>query len=66
MVKAVQSCGLAVGKIVFDGNTVSVVIGGDIGLATQNVIDEPVDPENCSSLEEYRTWRNRQREGGRA
>lgn len=31
MVRAVQSCGLSVGRIVFDGASISVVIGGDNG-----------------------------------
>lgn len=31
MVKAVRDLGLPIGKVVFDGNSVSVVIGGDSG-----------------------------------
>lgn len=66
MVKAVQSCGLAVGRVIFDGSTVSVVIGGDSGDMTGANVDAATEPENCSSLDEYRAWRDRQREGGRA
>lgn len=31
MVKAVSSCGLTIGRVVFDGSTLSVVISGDSG-----------------------------------
>lgn len=66
MVKAVQSCGLAVGKVIFDGDTVSVVIGGDNGERADQSVDAVNDPANCSSLDEYREWRDRQRAGGSA
>jgi hypothetical protein len=66
MVKAVQSCGLAVGKVVFDGETVSVVISGDSEETASQFIDRISQPEDCSDLDEYRTWRDQERAGGRA
>lgn len=66
MVKAIQSCGLAVGKVVFDGITISVVIGGDNGDIAPAAIDAATEPENCSSIDEYRAWRDRERAGGRS
>lgn len=66
MVKAVQSCGLAIGKVVFDGHAISVVISGDNGDVAHANLDPSVEPENCSSLDEYRAWRDRERASGRS
>ena len=66
MVKAVESCALSVGKIVFDGTSISVVISGDSGETSAPRVDAMIEPENCSSLDEYRAWRDKQREGGQA
>lgn len=64
MVKAVQSCGLAIGKVVFDGSAVSVVISGDNGEYPATNVDAALDPENVQSLDEYKVWRERNRAGG--
>lgn len=66
LVKAVQSCGLAVGKVVFDGIAISIVIGGDNGDIAAASVDAAIEPENCSSIDEYRAWRDRERAGGRS
>lgn len=66
MVKAVQSCGLAIGKVVFDGHAISVVIGGDNGEVCAASIDSIKEPEDCSTIEEYEAWRDRERARGRA
>lgn len=64
MVKAVQACGLAVGKVIFDGSTVSVVISGDIGQRRAAGIDDELNPETVQSLDEYKLWRDRERARG--
>lgn len=61
MVKAVRSCGLSVGRIDFDGERLSVVIGGEIGETEPNSIDTPPNPETVQSLDEYKAWRDRSR-----
>ncbi len=66
MVKAVQSCGLVVGKVVFDGIAISIVIGGDSGDIEGAAVDDAIEPENCSSFDEYRAWRDKERAGGRS
>ena len=58
MVKAVQSCGLSVGQIVFNGDEVRVVIGGDIGDRLAPSIDGPKSPEDFETLDQWLAWRN--------
>jgi hypothetical protein len=66
MVKAVQSCGLTVGQVVFDGDKLSVVISGDSGETPKPALDQPRSAEDCSNLAEYKAWRDRKRAGSRA
>ncbi len=40
MVKAVRSCGLIVGQVIFNGDELRVVISGDIGDGPAPRIDE--------------------------
>lgn len=46
MVKAVRDLGLPIGRVIFDGSSLSVVIGGDSGEkpAEANTQDETVVP----------------------
>lgn len=64
MIKAVNACGLTVGRVVFDGETISVVIGGEGIGASTNKIDSDLKPETVQSLDEYKTWRDRERARG--
>lgn len=61
MVKAVQSCGLPVGRIEFDGERLAVIVGEGL-IETPPVA--PVKLEAIESLDEYKAWRERQRAGG--
>lgn len=45
MVKAVSSCGLTIGRVVFDGSTLSVVISGDSGEKPPADIDPAANDE---------------------
>lgn len=64
MVKAVQKCGLHVGQVVFNGDEVRVVIGGDIGEKAPPMVDEGDRSGNFDDLEDYLAWRDKERVGG--
>ena len=44
MVKAVRDLGLPIGRVVFDGSALSVVIGGESGEDLPTVTRQPPDP----------------------
>lgn len=61
MVKAVRDLGLPIGRVVFDGSSLSVVIGGDSGEKPDDNLDDDLGPDAFHSLDDYEAWRNRDR-----
>lgn len=59
MIKAVIGCGLTVGRVTFDGEKVSIVIGGDIGENRTPAIDGGFDLETVQDFDGYKSWRDR-------
>lgn len=60
MVKAMQSCGLQIGRVDFNGELLSVVVGNESFAVDMAA---PPNPETVQSLDEYKAWRDRSRAG---
>lgn len=57
MIKAVSASGLSVGRVDFNGDVVSVVIGD--GTVPAFITDDSV--ENIQNMDDYKAWRDRSR-----
>lgn len=63
LLKAIQTRGLPINEVMFDGENVRVITG-DSGHKLAPRVDAGSQPENFQSLDEYRAWRERERARG--